>query len=626
MDEISRKQVVVREPRAADRTPELGSWWWHAAEGGRERWLGCVTHVGSNFAKLEGVHRYHDILMWEWHDHCEFEPDHEAALARGEQAAADTVAQLLQQIRDETQRLGMGEQADAASETQAMTVHTGTHVQDYKNALVKAQSETLPELFKKVEENSRVMADWMKARLMPMRAQADVLKASMGRIKQRIFNVELYAGLTEQVVQVREGAPAEAGERLRLFQRRAYMDEECLANYRKGGMEFKDLGEFDAWMSERENFELMLPFPRCLLAMRVRRHQKERDMSLRQWISFVLGGGLDADKLTFLYIRNGDQLWRLGTAIEFGEELFPDMDRNDLTGDVYADMTWSNDVKLVPKRVLLGMRKEHASELREWRRNQKLPKGHKDRHWFRPRDETRSYVKWSPDNVHFDRISAAVNAKMMEHNRLVLVLQGLFDRSPVLHPHPPVRLWDAADFERAVELLYDSARALVCGPPPDFEAYRAKLNETLAAGCVTVGQEDYWLRREADKYNAMRNRSYRYSRDFTPVQRHHPDGNPGPGELAVAHRVRGQRVSFRWWRERQRELRWPRHGQRGDIAAVLKVPKSALLNVDAYRPGDFRQFFADPRTRADYIKWAPLLLEAEEYHAGNRHIRTRGEE
>ena len=40
----------------------------------------------------------------------------------------------------------------------------------------------------------------------------------------------------------------------------------------------------------------------------------------------------------------------------------------------------------------------------------------------------------------------------------------------------------------------------------------------------------------------------------------------------------------------------------------------------AYTPGDYRQFFADPRTRAEYLKWAPLLLEAEEWWAGNRRL------
>ena len=39
-----------------------------------------------------------------------------------------------------------------------------------------------------------------------------------------------------------------------------------------------------------------------------------------------------------------------------------------------------------------------------------------------------------------------------------------------------------------------------------------------------------------------------------------------------------------------------------------------------YKPGDFKIFFNDPRTRADYVKWAPFLLAAEDYHAGKRKV------
>ena len=51
---------------------------------------------------------------------------------------------------------------------------------------------------------------------------------------------------------------------------------------------------------------------------------------------------------------------------------------------------------------------------------------------------------------------------------------------------------------------------------------------------------------------------------------------------------------------------------------TIKVSVETLFNVSAYQPGDFRWFFEDPRTRAQYLKWAPTLLTAEEYHAGNR--------
>ena len=93
-----------------------------------------------------------------------------------------------------------------------------------------------------------------------------------------------------------------------------------------------------------------------------------------------------------------------------------------------------------------------------------------------------SYVQWSKASVYFDDISAKVQAQVDRHNRLVLVLQGLLDRSPVFHPHPPWKIWNADGMAAAMELLYDESRALVSGPKPDFEAYRARLNRSIKAG------------------------------------------------------------------------------------------------------------------------------------------------
>ncbi len=55
----------------------------------------------------------------------------------------------------------------------------------------------------------------------------------------------------------------------------------------------------------------------------------------------------------------------------------------------------------------------------------------------------------------------------------------------------------------------------------------------------------------------------------------------------------------------------------GPIQTGVTVPASELFNVDAYKPGDFKQFYVDPRTRAGYLQWVEMLLAAEEYHAGN---------
>lgn len=44
------------------------------------------------------------------------------------------------------------------------------------------------------------------------------------------------------------------------------------------------------------------------------------------------------------------------------------------------------------------------------------------------------------------------------------------------------------------------------------------------------------------------------------------------------------------------------------------LPRDQLLNVSGYKPGDYLQFFRDHRTRQEYLKWAFLLLTAEDYY------------
>lgn len=225
--------------------------------------------------------------------------------------------------------------------------------------------------------------------------------------------------------------------------------------------------------------------------------------------------------------------------------------------------------------------------------------------------------------MHYDDCAARIETTVGKHNRVVLVLQGLLDRSPVFAPHPPWVLGTHGGFMSALELVYDDARTLVVGDKPDFEAYRARLNAKFKVGDIAVGQELAWEEHEADKYNHYKEtHSWKFSeRDrYSTVERHRPYGNPGPGKLARAVRATKTACSFEWQKENTRA-----RYQTPSVACKLVAHKSKLLNVSAYTPGDFKQFFADPRTRAEYLKWAPLLLLAEEYHAGNRKVGNADE-
>jgi hypothetical protein len=233
--------------------------------------------------------------------------------------------------------------------------------------------------------------------------------------------------------------------------------------------------------------------------------------------------------------------------------------------------------------------------------------------------------RWSPfdpTNVYFDDAAKEIAKEVKRYNRIAVIVQGLFDRSEVLHPHLPVKMWEGTSFERSIELIYD-AMTLTHGEKPDFEAFRAELNALIDADSILTGQEDFWLRCEAVKENRRIENDYRHRGTPTNYVRYRPDefGPPTVGK-ADEWKPRAKKAIFRWTRESRnyRARSWERNDA---IPQSLAVPVAELFNVSAYKPGDFKRFFADPRTRREYLKWAPLLLTAEDYYAG-KNRRKRG--
>lgn len=602
-------------------------------------WLGCVIHVGSNYAEVEGIRFTRRVHF----DHLEkiLTPvDDPEPIIQGEITAATTkVRELMEDVKRVAYKLGVAPTA-SPNETQAIAVRgQGDEIKAYKRALIKAQDKELPQLFAAIKQEQEKLANWLKARLIPLKAQSDALEPAMEAIKDRIFSVELYAGLCEETKQIKDGTPADIGEPIHLLQRRYYMDEECLANYEAGGMDFKSIADFGKWLGRKDNFERILPHPRCVAAFQVRRSRKDRsDEMLSIDDFFRIREEEKADKWTFLYIRNGGQLFCLSTEVEFEQKLFPDISRSRFDGKLYAKMHGSHvstyGESIITETRYKEMQEDEAKELAEFKL--KLKAAPKKNHWHmhEPSRESLDYVLFDDSTVYHDDIAAYVKGEVDKHNRLVLVLQGLLDRSVCLHPHPPYQLWKPDDFHNALKLVYDFDRALHDGDKPDFEAYRARLNSQLLVGSVTVGQEEAWLRAEAVKENARRERDWRrYDRHDRDLVRYKPPGNSGPGQLAKVDSLRGGKPSYTWKRKSKKgEKYWepnpknPGYGWNRKrypiVDASFSCSLGKILNVDAYTPGDFKIFFNDPRTRQEYLKWAPLLLVAEDYKAGKRKLRS----
>lgn len=618
----------------------VGQWYWVPRKADSRdpvtEWLGCVMTIGSNYVEL------HSPSHKTGHRVARVHLDDAPSSLRRERDPRGTINSLVARYRGEVQHL-MGEvqaltarlgfQPQGALQDRSGAPGTGLAVMaqqadlaGYKRALVKAQEEDLPALFEQIKVANENLAMWMSAEILPLQAMVGGVDAHLGAIKDRVFNVTLYAGLTEEVVQCADGAPAAATEKLHVMQRRSYMDEECLIGYQAGGLDFRDIGAFDAWLALPENRDRLLPFPRTLIAMRVRRNQKDREWngSLTSIFANIQLGELD--KLTFLYIRNGDQLFRLNTDLDFDEMIFPDKAMFDPAEPMMVKMFAHKVEKMMTAREyedrvmeFENRKRLHAAWIAEHPGENAFLSPHYDfHHSFRPSE-------WTPfddTNLYYDECLKSVADQVRRYNRIALIIQGLFDRSPVLHPHPPVKSWTADGFAAAIELVYDGSAVLHDGPPPDFAAYRAQCNARITKDSVLYGQELYWEKKEAQKECTRLDNDWRNRSDWRP-KTFRPHGNPGPGELAYpdSWQPRARKAVFSWLRARQTGDHWA-GTRRGDpIRTTITVPVDELFNVSAYRPGDFKRFAQDSRTRAEYLKWAPMLLTAEEYHAGRRAVQ-----
>lgn len=616
--------------------------------------LGCIVEIGSNYANVgypgEPGRGYSStrIHFNEVFERLTFLSPTEAHVEIGNLVNhyREEGGRVMGEIQALTLRLGLStagalpNKLDGGGTALATMSANQRDIEGYKLALVEAQEKTLPSLYRDLKEANANLARWLLADTLPVQVAAEGNSAHVSEIKDRIFSLTLYAGLAEEVVQVRDGAPAALEDRLHVMQRRHYMDEECLVNYEAGGMSMRDIGEFDSWLAREDNFKRVLPFERTIVAMRVRREVAERE-----WDGSLMGAHINlqlaqGDKLTFLYIRNGEQLWRLSTDIQFGPMIFPDKSVYDPTCPMMMNRSGSRfefmscdeyDQRVAEQNEIAALRAAWFEEnpYRTWKLAKMQPgKSERDCHaekwnWecsnpHRSQSSLRP-SEWEPftqDSVYYDDALNVLGDEIKRYNRVATIIQGLFDRSLVLHPHLPVQTWNAEGFNRAIQLVYDGGAVIHGGDMPDFEAYRAKCNASIDVGSFVVGQNDFWQRREAEKEMNRRMGDFRLngnerSRHLT---RYQPYGNPGPNLVARVDewRPRARSALFRW--EREGRSGWPRQVH----PCSITVPETALFNVSAYTPGDFKRFYADSRTRAQYLKWAPFLLAAEDWHAANR--------
>lgn len=615
IDQKTDEMALVEKDRLTVLPPDMietGQWYW--VKDDETEWFGCVVDIGSNYARLKGPisrSRYYStrIHFRGFEKFCRLEENPNAVIDGKVKYFESKMRAGMKEMKQITSTLNLTGRktpdASADANSGELMVISGTKDIDiYRNDLEKARKR-IPEIKKEIKEHAEKMTAWMKAKTFPLWSQMDDTKEVISKINNKIFSISLYAGIQEDIVQILEGEPATEDDKLHLMQRRLYMDEECLLDYDIGGMEYRDIREFDAWIARERNFKRILPFQKSMAAFRVRHFEKPRK-SYSLYDALINIRLAEADKFTFFYIRNGDNLFRMNTEIEFDEMIFPDENMN-LSEPMMIRIHWREAEGLISKREYDARKEIAEKKFEEEKRKHAEAERKAGKKLRKPaichydsilRDKCEPF---DPSSIYYDDMIKKIGRQADYYNRIVLIIQGLFDRSNVLSPHRPVRTWEDESFRNSIKLVYDASNVLYRERyMPDFEAYRDKCNASMKTGSMSAGQREWWYKKSGDKKKGAFYTGWRTD-------------NPGPDKVMRIDRyIRTGKAEFLWERTSDQGYY---HFERKTIQCKITVPKKYLLNVDAYKPGDYKQFYRDPRTREHYLQWAPLLISAEEWQA-----------
>lgn len=179
--------------------------------------------------------------------------------------------------------------------------------------------------------NTKLLAirNSVKAKTEKMRASLDLVIREQNKLIRRlnsiVFTLEIYSGIDEEVKQIQSGAPAFDDTPIYLCQLMKFMDEE-VGDPDNGGVSYDSVDVFYDWMVKYSshlkcfNYELLLPFKKCVRTLRVRRNTSERyslDPFNNRW-------RIEQEMNTFLLIRNGENIYVIDSKMSFNKKLYPD--------------------------------------------------------------------------------------------------------------------------------------------------------------------------------------------------------------------------------------------------------------------------------------------------------------
>lgn len=468
--------------------------------------------------------------------------------------------------------------ADALA-TRSAVVHARTELARRRAELERVQAEQRADLErqrKELEEKfAQAHADLM-ARMAPLEAQ-------LKKMAEVLWTVDLYLGRDETLQLIRDGKPASADTPITLRQKVLVMAEESLIlmGGRKTGMTSDHIPEFVDWLcADPEHLDRVLPEQKGVVVLIPTR------VASRSGNMFEDAARDASNQRSYWLLRNGERLYLL---------------------------TVDPDLRIFDR--VLPRRREFVEVF--------------DKRLFGFGGTFGEPVR--PGSDEWFELEKMADARRRHYMRIMLVLQGIVDRTPVWHPLPAagVNFMSVKDQDAGrIELIQDDEDSIQLGEAGEtFAAWQRRLNGLLRPGLRVIGN---WHTREfSEKYIE----GDRWTRGRHP--RIHP-GNAEYPDSNVPHLIEGRRDGgfvIRYERaEKIYKRNQPVPGEpgwvyRGETAVeaqqrascVVKSDDSWVLPFDLVTTAELEKFLYSRQERSDhFLSMVPTVraaLEAKQAEA-----------
>lgn len=269
------------------------------------------------------------------------------------------------------------------------------------------------------------------------------IEAFIGKLKETVWTLELYAGEKEELHQLTQGTPAPANVPITIRRGVLAMDEEAQVMLDKGGMDSQDIAQFDAWVREDpRRLDTFLPEEKGVVALVPRWEGKKYQDSREE------AEAKAENAVTHFLIRNGENIYRVRSDFYAGRHLIPT--RTEFL-ELFEETVYE-DGRKVRRPMELGSRAFLAAEKQESARK---------RHYY----------------------------------RVALILQGLIDRTAVFHPLPvdasgeerPVNLISPDDYEAGRVVVLEDVSTALADPRESFGEWLTRVNAAMEVGRRVIG-------------------------------------------------------------------------------------------------------------------------------------------